>query len=135
MRRIKCGGLLVFFFQIEFKYNSGQFLPKKLFSLYDPRNDVNYKICQRIKLFNIFCLFVVSFLPFVFLGPPLRHMEVPKLQVESELQPLAYTTATATRDLSCIIDLHHSPGQCWVLNPLSEARDRTHILMDASQVC
>ena len=33
---------------------------------------------------------------FVFLHP--RHMEVPKLGVESELQLPAYTTATATPD-------------------------------------
>ena len=32
-------------------------------------------------------------------------MGVPKLGVESELQLLAYTTATATLDLSCICDL------------------------------
>ena len=32
------------------------------------------------------------FLFFVFLGPHLQHMEVPKLGVQSELQPLAYTT-------------------------------------------
>ena len=31
---------------------------------------------------------------FVFLGPHLRHMEVPRLGVESELQSPAYTTAT-----------------------------------------
>ena len=37
------------------------------------------------------CLFV-----FVFLGPHLRHTEVPRLGVKSELQLLAYTTATAT---------------------------------------
>ena len=35
-----------------------------------------------------------------FLGPHLQDMEVPGLGVESELQLLAYTTATATRDLS-----------------------------------
>ena len=34
----------------------------------------------------------------VFLGPHLRPVEVPRLQVESELQPLAYTTATAMWD-------------------------------------
>ena len=28
---------------------------------------------------------------FFFSGPPLRHMEVPRLVVESELQPPAYT--------------------------------------------
>ena len=32
-------------------------------------------------------------------------------------------------------DLHHSSQQCWILNPLCEARNRTHILMDASQIC
>ena len=38
---------------------------------------------------------------FVFVGPHLRHMEVPRLGVESELWPPAYTTATATRDPTC----------------------------------
>ena len=33
-----------------------------------------------------------------FLEPHLRHMEVPRVQVESELWLLAYTTATATSD-------------------------------------
>ena len=41
--------------------------------------------------------FSFSFL-FVFLQPHLQHMEVPRLGVESELQLLTYTTATATRD-------------------------------------
>ena len=27
-------------------------------------------------------------------------------------------------------DLHHSSQQCWILNPLSEARDGTCVLMD-----
>ena len=36
---------------------------------------------------------------FLFLGPPPRHMEVPRLGFESELQLLAYTTPTAMRDL------------------------------------
>ena len=52
-------------------------------------------------------------------------MEVPRLGVESQLLPLAYTTATATQDLSHIFDLHHSSQQCRILNPLSEARDGT----------
>ena len=34
-------------------------------------------------------------LSFVFLGPHPRHMEVPRLGVESELQLPAYATATA----------------------------------------
>ena len=31
-------------------------------------------------------------------------------------------------------DLHHSSWQCRILNPLSKARDRTCVLMDASQI-
>ena len=64
----------------------------------------------------------------------MRHMEFPRRGVESELQLLAYTTATAMADLSCICDLHHRSWQCWILNPLSEARDQTHNPMDTSWV-
>ena len=60
-------------------------------------------------------------------------MAVPRLGVKSELQLLAYATTTAPWDLSCICDLCHSSWQHWILNPLNEARDRTHVLMDASQ--
>ena len=56
-------------------------------------------------------------------------MEVPRLGVESELQPLAYTTAIATPDPSHGWDLYHSSRQCWILNLLSEARGRTRNLM------
>ena len=72
---------------------------------------------------------------FFFLGLKLQHMKVPRLAVASELQLPAYTTATATRDPSCICNLHHSSQQPRIPDPLSEARDQTHILTDASQVC
>ena len=36
--------------------------------------------------------FLSFFFFFYFLGPPLRHMEVPKLGVKSELRLPAYTT-------------------------------------------
>ena len=56
------------------------------------------------------------------------YMEVPRLGVTSELQLLAYTTATAMPDLSHVCDLPFlRPGikpasswrLCWVLNLLS----------------
>ena len=62
-------------------------------------------------------------------------MEVPRLGVKSELQLLAYGTATATPDLSHICHLCRSLWQRQILNPLSEAKDRTRILMDSSWVC
>ena len=62
----------------------------------------------------------------------LWHMQVPGLGVELELQLLAYTTAMP--DPSHICDLYQSLRQCQFLNPLSKVRDRTHVLMDTSQV-
>ena len=44
----------------------------------------------------------------------LRHMEVPGLRVELELQ---------LRPVP-------QPQQCWIPNPLSKARDGTHILTE-----
>ena len=57
-------------------------------------------------------------------------MEVPRLGVESELQLPAYTTATAAPDLSCIWDTWNSLEQCWVISPLSKARDQNRNLKD-----
>ena len=67
---------------------------------------------------------------FCFLGPHLQNVEVPRLGVESELQLLAYTTATATPHPSLVRDLCCSSQQCRILNWLNEARDRTRTLMD-----
>ena len=69
-----------------------------------------------------------------FLGLHLQNMEVPRLGVESELQLQAYTTVAATPVPSHICNLHYSSWQCQILNPLSEAGDQTHILMDTSQI-
>ena len=69
-----------------------------------------------------------TFFFFVFLGPHPQHTEVPGQGVES-----AYTTGTAMPDLSCVCDLHRSSQQHQILNPLSEVKDQTCILMDANQ--
>ena len=69
---------------------------------------------------------------FCFLGLHTWHMEVPRLGVESELQLLAYTTATAPWDPSRVFDLYYSSWQRRIPDPLSKARDRTLILMDTS---
>ena len=54
--------------------------------------------------------------------------------VKLELQLPAYATATATLNPSHTCDIYHSSQQCWILNPLSKARDWTRILMETSQV-
>ena len=100
------------------------------------------------KILFIFLLFPSPFFCFVsqenycrlitlrafFSGLHLWYMEVPRLGVESELQLQAYTTATAMQDPSHIYDLYHSSWQCRIPNTLREARNKTHILMDTSQI-
>ena len=56
-------------------------------------------------------------------------MEVPRLGVKS-----AYTTATASWDLSHICDQHHGSQQRQILNPLRQARNQTRVLMDTSRI-
>ena len=53
-------------------------------------------------------------------------MEGPRLGVKSEPQPRQIPAASATYTTA--------EGNTKSFNPLSEARDRTHILMDTSQV-
>ena len=71
---------------------------------------------------------------YLFLGSYLPCMEVLRLGVKSELWLPAYAAAIATSDPSRICNLHRGSQQCRILNPLSEARDGTHILMDTSWV-
>ena len=101
--------------------------------------------CDRNSLLNIFlCLcwqyvyllwrkvfsFFLSF--FLFRAAPTAYGRAARDWMELHL--LVYTTATAVLDPSCVYDLHYSSWQCWILNPLSEAWDWTHILMDISHV-
>ena len=78
------------------------------------------------------CLFCCFF----FLGPLLRHMEVPKLGVESELrlcQPVPRPVQLRIQAASVTYTTTHRNAGSF--SPLSKARDHTHILMDISQVC
>ena len=51
-----------------------------------------------------------------------------------ELYLLAYATTTETQNPSYTCNLHHSSQQYRIFNPLSRARDWTHVLMDTSQI-
>ena len=91
-----------------------------------------YPILPRGLFFCFVCFFYFFLL---FLGLRLWHMEVPRRGVELEVQLPAYTTATATQDLSRICDLHHSSRQRQILNPLREAGDQTRNLRVPSRIC
>ena len=75
------------------------------------------KLCPSlpISLPSILPSFLLSSFSFWFLEQCLRHLEVPRLGVESELQLPAYTTATAMQEPSCICDLPHSSWQHQIL--------------------
>ena len=88
----------------------------------DYKEKADHFLRDSVRVF--FCLFVC------FLWPHPHHMEVPTIGIKSALQLPAY--ATGTQDPSRVCSLHHSSWQCQILNPLSEARDRAHILMDPS---
>ena len=77
----------------------------------------------------------VSLFVVCFLWLHLQPMEAPRLVGESKLQQPAYTTATATRDPSHTCNLPCISRQRRILNPLSEARDGTCVLIDTSWAC
>ena len=81
---------------------------------------------KHLSSLHIYFYFILFY--FIFLGPHLQRMESPRLGVESKLQLLDYTTATAVLYPNHICDLHYSSRQCWILNPWSGARDQTHSL-------
>ena len=55
-------------------------------------------------------------------------------QARGQIRATAAGLRHSTWDLSRVCDLYHSSWQCQMLNPLSKARDCTHILMDTSWV-
>ena len=69
-------------------------------------------------VFPAFFFFNFFFVFLPFFGPLPWHMEVPRLEVKSELQLAAYTTATATQDPSRVCHLYLSSRQRQILNPL-----------------
>ena len=86
-------------------------------------------ICWQIKL-HLFAYL------FIFLGPHLGHMEIPRLEVKSRAAAAclrhSHSNSNPGSESCLACDLHHSSQQCRILNPLSEARDQIHILMDTS---
>ena len=71
---------------------------------------------------------LLFFFFFFFLGPDIAY-ENSRARSHIGAAGVVYTTATATLDPNSICDLCHSL-QCWILNPLREARVQTHILTD-----
>ena len=92
-------------------------------------------LCHTVGTILPFYLFIYLLSFFFFSGPHLWHLEVPRLGVNRSCScQLADVTATATTDPSRVCNLHHSSQQCQILNPGSEARDQTRVLMDSSQI-
>ena len=84
--------------------------------------------------FVLFCFVFLFFVCLFALSWAAPAAEVPRLGVESEPWPPAYTRATATQDPSRVCNLHHSSRQRWIVNPLSKGRDRTRNLMVPSRI-
>ena len=80
-------------------------------------------VCVCIYICIYMCIYIAIYI-LLFMATS-WHMECSRLGVESELQLLAYTTATATQHPSNTTD---SSQQCQILNLLNEARDWTHTL-------
>ena len=69
--------------------------------------------------FNELVGYFFSFFSFFFLGPFLRRKEVPRLRVDSELQLLAYTTATPdprghARSFHLLVRPGIQPASSWI---------------------
>ena len=96
---------------------------------------VNYCMTKEARIYNEEkTVYFLIFYFFCFVGLHARHMEVPRLGVKSELHLLAYATATAIPDPKNVCDLHHSSWKCWILNPLSKARDQARNLIVPSWI-
>ena len=84
--------------------------------------------------FFFWILFFFFFLSFVFLGPHVQHMEVPRPEVESELQPPSYPQPQQLRIWA--VSATYSTAHNNTGSPTHWARpDQTWLLMDTNRVC
>ena len=96
---------------------------------------VSYHCCV-VWLSGPFSFFFLSF----FLGGALRTTPLAygsfqaRGQIGATSAGLYHSHSNAGSEL-CLCDLHHSSQLCRILNLLSEARDRTCVLMDPCRVC
>ena len=81
------------------------------------------------------CVYMNIYIYILFLGLHPWHMGVPRLGSELELQLPAYTYRHS--NVGSKPNLRPTPQLTAMMDPqpLSEARDRTCILKDASQIC
>ena len=77
-----------------------------------------------ILLIYLFCLFRTA--PMTYGGSQARG------QIRAIAASLCHTHGNA--DLTCVCELYHSSQQGQIINPLMEARNWTHILMDSCWV-
>ena len=105
------------------EYHFGEEYLKKQVKVFKYRKLVGGGKLSREQYFHHYPCVLFSFqvFSFFFLQLRLRHMEVSRLGVKSELQLPTYTIATP--DLSHICNLCCRLRQCQILNPLNEARD------------
>ena len=92
-----------------------------------------FKHSQCYYIFTLNCLWRLCFFLFLFRAAPTAYGG---FQARGRIRAIAagLHQATAAPDPSHVCNLHHSLWQLGILNPLSEAGDRTCFLMDASQI-
>ena len=112
------------FLQIKNRGHEGAFVPRRA-----PQSPAQSQSAPPIffifLFFYFFCLYRAA--------PAAHGSSQAELYWNWSCRP--YSTATAMPDPSHLFNLHHIARQGWILNPLSEARDQTHILMDTHWVC
>ena len=87
---------------------------------------------SRVGYSHLSCIGNYHFLFFSFFFPPLFFRATPAAYGSSQAR--GQIGAIAMLDLSHVYDLPLSSQQYQILNPLSQARDQTRVLMDTSQV-